>query len=257
MNGIRFLTLLSLLAGAACATKIDGLRSDPSFTAVALRDKTLVMAVVDAVDKPLSLETSLAFTQEMRIGFLDQRPWLSTLDGGALRSAIGEGAYERLRTAWRPGASVGKDELDLIRDALPEAGYATFARIEENRLRSWRDRQTLHETRTLDDGSTVTVDTGYEVTATVERTMTVSLSIYDLTAGGEVWGGRVTKRLSETRVFHRRVAPGMGIVVDLMSMMPPTGEDRFYPFPAPPDERRLLRSIFSGFAEHLPGKKKG
>ncbi|MBF0171136.1 MAG: hypothetical protein HQK87_08625, partial [Nitrospinae bacterium] len=186
------LTALLLPLATACATKVEGLRADPSFTAVSLRERSVAVGAVEGLT-PLPLETTLGYAQELRIGFLDRRPWLTTVDAGSLRAALGEVPYETLRESWRVGAAAGRDQIDALHQALPDVGYAVFARIEENTLRSWRDRETLRESRTRGDGTTYTVETGVRITATVERRMSVSLSIIDLAAGGEVWGGRVTK----------------------------------------------------------------
>lgn len=214
----------------------------------------MVIAAVAATDFPLPAPLATSYAQEAQTGFWSQRSWLNLIDAGRLRLAMGGEAYDRMRADYRVGAVASPAWLAAIKTALPEVGYALFALIEENATRAWRDENGVYEEREI-DGEKRRVKIADETKAKASRRVSVSLSIYDLETGGEVWRGRVTKTAAAERTYTRNVRDAsdtVGIVVDLIGGVNKSVEER-YPYPSMPDERPLLRSVFAGFAENFPG----
>lgn len=242
---LAFVLLLFSLAG--CATTIKDLKQDPSFTFDSIKVSGLhVGGVVSAVTE-LSQSEVTTFSSVLRSGFLDERKDIYVHDPASITSAIGIERRSALLAEYRNAGMVSARWLGEIGSKIPGARYVVFARIEDDAATKERLKEDLYHDKDKDKKRVI----GQRIKAEATRRMSVSLAIYDITAGAFVWGGSVEKSRSDSRQYDTRLDDNAAILLNTINRVL-NEEDKIYPYPPIPAQRDVLTTIFRGFAENLP-----
>ncbi len=233
----------SCLSVVSCATKIKGLQHDPSFNYGSIVDSNMVVVGVTSDLYPLKINDITAFSRILQRSFLEQRKMYRIADAGVVIKSLGKKKYLAMLKEFNDFGVLDKKWLSRIKSKLKDTKYAVIARIEEDVVKKKRSRKREYD---KDDKKKVV---GEKITSAVSRSMTVQLNIYDLETFDMVWGGAVSKVGSNSHVYNindkaDKVVAIIGQILDR--------EEKLYPYPAIPSQKKVLRRIFYGFGENLP-----
>ena len=246
-----FILMLALTSG--CATTIRGLKHDPSFTFDSVKASGLYVGGVVSATAELAPGEITTFSSILRSGFLDERKDIYVHDPAAFTSAVGIERRAAMLSEYKNAGVVSTRWLDEIRSKIPAARYVIFARIEDDAVTRERRKEDVYNEKEKDKDKRKLI--GQKIKTEATRRMSVSLSIYDITAGAFVWGGSVEKSRSDSRQYETRLDDNTAILLNTINRVL-NEEDKIYPYPPYPAQRDVLSSIFMGFAENLPKQKK-
>lgn len=235
----------------SCATHVEGLKADPSFTYAAVVSNNLLAGGVT------SALTTLPPAERNRLGgilrreFLDEREDIRVLPAGTLARSLGTDAYDALLDDYRLYGQLSETQLGDLRNKVTEARYLIFARIESDEIENERTESSVY------DKKGKRIEDKKKIKLCTKRTVSASMNIYDLTTDIQAWSGTVEKYDSRSREFETSEYEWIDVLADVI-LEGVTGEDvdRSQPgFPAPPSMDKLIARIFKGFAENLPEKE--
>ena len=241
---LKGIAIVSFVVFSACATKVVGLQSDPSFTYKEVVEKRMAVGGVIHTFSVLNNHERLLYSDIIRSRFSEQRPGYFVYSIGVIVERLGKESYSAMIEEYRTLGTVSDKWLSTIAEFTDGFGYVIFARIIEDSTKSERTRSDNYD----DEKKRLL---GYTITAERKRTMTVAVDIYSLKTKTEVWGGTVTKSASESKSYKHDTRNAASTVIEVLgSIMKP--EERRFPYPSMPTQAQVLRSIFSGFGENLP-----
>ena len=237
---------LVVLVTDGCGTRVTGLQSDPSFTYQNLSRDGIAIGGVSYLfgrNFPAMQDQMASLLKE---SIIRERPDIIVQPVYLVPGALGQAEYRRMLADYWATGEVAETWLEQLSGAAGRTQYAVFARIE-------RDDFATSESSGADTNTT---------TYTMSRTVRTSFQVYDLTRRISVWSGSLSKTKSRSTKVREEEEESHGILGDLiedivesvvqdaLGLTPtPTAPSSY---PKAPELTELLRSIFEGFAEHLP-----
>lgn len=228
MKPHRLLTLIAVAALYSCQTYIPNLAVDPSFTYRAMTDTGMVIGGVSSDLEDLGDKRADRYAGELKTAIESKRPDLVVVDAPSLRNKMGSSTYQAMMDEWTAGLRISQPSITSIKKAVPNARYASFARVEQTSTRVSNTESPYYEKKQ---------QAGVSHSLAAVREMKVTFTVYDLTSGTEVWNG--VAPISETETRHQ-----------LHRFGGPTTYTLEYPdFPT---EQEAFARAGRGFAENLP-----
>lgn len=243
--------ILGGLIVASCATHVEGLKTDPSFTYAAVVSNNLMVGGVTSALTTLPPAERNRSGGILRREFLDEREDIRVLPAGTLAQSLGTDAYNALLDDYRLYGQLSETRLGDLRNKVKDARYLIFARIESDEIENERTESSVY------DKKGKVVEDKKKIKLCTKRTVSASMNIYDLTTGIQAWSGTVEKYDSRSREFETSEYEWTADLAEVI-MEGVTGEDieRSKPgFPAPPSMDKMMARVFEGFAENLPEKE--
>ncbi len=234
-----------LLAGlflilGGCATKVIGLRHDPSFTYDSIAGSRIAIGGVASSAVRLSRGYIRKYNGILREEFLKQRPGYPMAQAGLVESALGKKAYLEMLDDYSATGTLSAQWASAIKASVKDVRYVVFARLGESEITYDKSTTNVYKKSRNAEGKEIRHLTGYNITLNTRREMSASLRIHDLDDGRYVWGGTVSKSPSNSKFYTVRFS---GIKLRRK-------------YPKAPKVSEAVRKIFSGFAENLPGPPK-
>ncbi len=244
----RWFLLGSFLLVTGCATKIAGLKASPTFTHSAIESGKFAVGGVVSAHSTLDEGRRSSLAGLLRTAILEERKDYNVIPAGTLMNRLGS-QYAVLASEIQSAGELSEKSLQNLKNKASGIRYVAFARIENDDVSNDRN-----ETASTDrDGKLI--PGSEKVVTRAERTVSVSLHIYDLKSSEVAWGGTVTKSLSATQQFEKEKELGLVSVIKAIKGDGANQSiDQKYPFPTAPDSQKVLARVFAGFAENLPEK---
>jgi len=250
------LLLMALLGG--CAAHVSGLQQDASFTYAAVLQGRMAVVGVTELEAPLSAEDTSYYADHLLRDLRDERKHFPLVPAGRVREALGEDDYLPMLDRYRSHGVLAIADLRLLRARLSGVRYAAVARIEGNQVS--RDHQESEsEVTRYDKERKKEIPTGKveaEVSFNVQRRISASLTVYDLTSGRAVWNGAVTQSRSrsnrQSQIYDRRDRDEQRLAAALVRRL--LGERGLHNYPSPPATIDVLDAVFHGFGQNMPKK---
>ena len=238
--------MFCVLVLTGCAAPMTGGSVDPSFVHQSVLDgRMAVVGVVSSV-QDLTVKERNDYASVLRTNFLQFRKEFSVTPSGDLVNKIGKEKYNQILGNYKETGSLSSANLQIIKETTG-VKYAVLARIEKDKTEGER-RSSMSRTGMIE--------------AIATRTMTVSMTIYNLDLVKSVFSGNLEHYYTETE-YHDKHEPrndfasGLaGIINAAKGRVPeatPT-EDELYPYPLIDPKDEILEFIFSDFARNLPKK---
>jgi hypothetical protein len=252
MSKFKSLFIFAAICGAgffaACATKVTGLRQSDSFKYPTIITGKVAIGGVTSVmeDFPESKRNSLG--NLLRTQLIEERKEYPVLPPGAIASKLGSAKYNELMLEYKNTGLLTENWFKVLKEKLGGNRFVAFARIENEDTN--QDRNEVD--RTNDRGQVIPGQGTVVTTST--RSVTATLSIYDLQTSEVAWSGQVTKTLRNTKEYEKDNELGLVSVIKAIKGTQEQGDEAKYPYPKPPDTNKVVAAVFAGFAENMPKK---
>ncbi len=264
--------LFAVVAGfSSCKTRIIGLEHDPAFNYKTMSQNRFAIAgVTDPRDSYWFRENRVMYGELMRESFLKKRKKMRLLDVSAVKNFLGTDNYLRLVKQYGSFGILNPEDISLLAAKLPGTRYLVVARVNYHKLRQWRRVEDIKEELSEEDKKNEKVPEviGQRIVKEIEREMSVTLRIYDLQLKKNVWGGTIVKKKSTEANYEENDSGNYvktkNVLVNIFAnamiesirdknkSREQKTDDQKYPWPKVPSREKLLRVIFTGFAENLP-----
>jgi hypothetical protein len=242
------LTFAFILFASACATRVAGLKQSDTFKFPAIMSGKIAIGGVTSVMEELPESRRNSLGNLLRTRLIEERKEFPVIPPGALASKLGPSKYNELLNDYKNTGLLTENWFKIIKEKLNGNRYVAFARIENEDVN--RDRR---ETDRINDRGQTIPGEG-TVTTIASRTITASLSIYDLQLGEVAWSGEVTKSLRNSKDYEKEREIGLVSVIKAIKGSDNQSDESKYPYPNTPDTNRVLAAVFAGFAENMPKK---
>ena len=244
------LVCLGLIGPIGCGgPKVTHLETAPSFTYEAASSATFMVGGVTAAvgDENYRAMVRRVLPLELAVQIRQEREGLEVLESQRLQEALGEQRYTSLLDSYEEtGLLDTAGVVDLYSAARGVAGYIVFARV---------TRDVVNRSKSEDS---------VEVKYTTERSMEISIQVYDTESRRLAWSGDVSdsdhntevKEISSGEVDDCGV-PALNCLVQVLEVLSLFDEVHDEDFPLPPTTEKVAEFIFDGFAEKLPLAESG
>ena len=238
--------MFSVLVLAGCAAPMTGGSVDPSFVHQSILDGRMAVIGVVSSEQDLTVKERNDYASVLRTNFLQYRKEFSVIPSGDLVNKLGKEMYGQILGNYKETGALSTGHLQTIKDTTV-VKYAVLARIESDKTEGER-RSSMSRKGMIEAIST--------------RTMTVSMTIYDLDQVRSVFSGNLEHYYSETE-YHDKYVPQNDFASGLAGIINPAKgktpeaaptEDELYPYPFIDPKKQILEFVFSDFAKNLPKK---
>jgi hypothetical protein len=209
---LRAVAALALVAAAAlafagCAGKVKQQKLAADFDPLATTEQRYAVAgfvaapAADLDDRRLAgdhLAQSDAWGALLHGALLGGPHPVVTWAWPAVRDNVPPDDVVAVQAAYAAGDPVGGDLLRALADDLPEIAYAVLARLDENTIEtSDYDQPGLMREEAREDRGVELMPSSLQRTAKIRRTVTVTLTVFDLAGSRAVWRGTVSRDRTE------------------------------------------------------------
>jgi len=235
---------------------ISGLQQDPSYTYEHISESSFLIGGVTSLPDEWILAYQLMVGEILANAFRDERSDIQILPAGAIYKALGTEKYQNLLNQYRLSGLIAPNDVADIRIAFPNVRYLLLARVNESHV---FEKKAHTETDVSDSKKDNKKDeyefVKVEVSLIRWREVSASLLIFDMHQGQIAWSGQVSHSRentnSDSNTYKKDDRWKNELVNSLFNTM--LGQEGY---PKAPTEEVVLRSIFTGFAENMPEKKK-
>lgn len=245
--------LFATLAGTGCGTTIHGLRQSSAFTYDAILSGKMAVGGVTSATEKLEESKQATYGNALRTQVLDLRKDYSVAPVGAVMSHLGRAKYEGVLGELKTTGSLSDPSVKLLAGKVKDSRFVAFARIENDDVQSDKS-----ETSTSDSKGQPIPGT-QKINAWSRRTVTATISIYDLKRLEVAWSGQITKTGQNQLQYQKhKEAEAVSSVISVIKAVKGTDDKPaadVYPCPPPPATAAVLGDLFGGFADNLPKKK--
>ena len=228
-----------VLAMVGCGPRITGLTVDPSFTAKSLSQGKIAVGGVASALGDLDEGSSITYGNSLRNQIIEKRENLKVTPVGAVASQMGKAEYKKLIDDFGRTGAIGPDGLNRLRDTIQSVRYFVFARLEQDDVIKNRRRETVRDKK----GKIISKS----MLARVTRTVSATVSIYDVLSGKTVWSAN----LSSNKINQSKYDISTGLL-SLVEAVQGKTEDEKFPYPDAPTIHTMLATVFSGVGDNLP-----
>ena len=244
------LMLVAVQFSFGCTTKVSGLMVSKAMTYDALAERQIIAAGVVGATGGIDVGESNTLSQQMRNMVTEERKGLPVMDASAMSSKLGQAKYLDLLKSYQKNAGLNPQQMTELQKAIGQPTFVAFARIDRNDQS--KNSSETSGTEYKDEKGRKQYRPG-EVIRTHQRTMTVTMHIYDLKNTELAFTGTVTKSEESVSRYEKNLISGVVAIINASK-----GKDinDAYPFPDAPSEVSVIGPIFKGFAQNFPKKKK-
>ena len=244
------LMLVAVQFSFGCTTKVSGLMVSKAMTYDALAERQIIAAGVVGATGDIDVGESNTLSQQMRNMVTEERRGLPVMDASAMSSKLGQAKYLDLLKSYQKNAGLNPQQMTELQKAIGQPTFVAFARIDRNDQS--KNSSETSGTEYKDEKGRKQYRPG-EVIRTNQRTMTVTMHIYDLKNTELAFTGTVTKSEESVSRYEKNLISGVVAIINASK-----GKDinDAYPFPDAPSEVSVIGPIFKGFAQNFPKKKK-
>lgn len=239
------LTGLAAVLLAGCAEPVTGLRTDLGLSFLTFQfDRVAVGGVAFSGETDPGREARYATLLGTRLA--QKRERLTVVSADYVRGKVGAQAYRELLAEYRRDGALGKARLAELREKIGVARYVVFARIDGDESYDIR----LSRAETEKNGKPI--PDRERVTRRTNRSVVVSLRVYDLEKGRGVWSGSIAREGRSEVEYVKHVNEGLVTLVE-HGAAPPENEVLIPEPGAPrPEVEGLIGDAFTIFADSLP-----
>ena len=243
MNAFRLALIACLLTG--CATKMVGLRHDPSFKyETAISGKMAVGGIATLSDE-LKLRDTDRAANVLRAQIIEARETYNVAPMGVVMNALGKKQHQKLVSAFNETGTLSPVWLNTLKKKLPNQRYVVLSRVEGNDIN--KDRSESYD----QDSKGNAIYSRSTIRSTVTRRVTTSFNIFDLQLQKSVWSGMLSKSARASNSFRKVDDKSIVGIIRAVKAQDIPDEQRF-PYPEPPQLVSVLGDIYRGFAKNLP-----
>lgn len=238
--------LLLMLTGCGGMTMTGGY-IDPGFVRQSVVDGRMVAVGVVSSVQDLTVKERNDYAAVLRTKIMEYRKYYSVTSSGDLVNKIGKEGYNRILDNYKVTGGLSAEGMQTIKEAT-SVRYAVIARIESDKTTNGERRRSMSYAGKIE--------------AKANRTMTVSMNIYDIDNAKSVFSGNIESYTDETELHDEYMPPRNNFASGLAGIInaakgrevaaPPT-EDELYPYPFV-DPKGILNKVFREFAWNLPTK---
>lgn len=247
--------LVACLVLAGCATRVRVADEDPDL-ATALSARPMIalggVTVAPVVGATLAPADDQDAAGAMHRAFLTGRPDLVPWSTTVVAEQLGAERWQDLRAEYGRLGRLRSDQLQSLLDWLEDCRFLAVARLLDDTIRS----------RTLDPVGPVADDdhrSPWLMSVSTERSVTVSLEIFDLTRGRSVWKAEARARDAVRYQYEDRLRrdPDRYLQERLAASDGPDYLDRRGEFLRLPDLVDLIEQALAGLIVRLPRTQAG
>lgn len=244
---MRTLTTLLISAAllSACATKVEGLFVKDDFKAPQIQRGGMVAGGVVAELGKFDLLQSNNYSNAMLAAIQAEREYIKMSPASVFINAAGKDQYAKIMNAYAV-ADLDEPTLGRIASKLKGARYLALAKIDANNTKLTEKETDPREVK--NKNGEITREPG-KVSKVHERTLLVTMTIYDLQTRSVAFSGQVKKTKEDRREYEKTLAT---TIISVLNAAQRRSQEEIYPTPEAPQTRDVLQSVFAGFGQNLP-----
>jgi hypothetical protein len=242
---VKIVVAMCAMSSLGCATKVAGLKADPSFTYDTVSSGGVVIGGVVSLVKDLGMAEISTYANTMRTQLQEERADYNIAPMASVVSALGEADFMAMMADYKAMGSLSEGHIQKLKEKVAAGRYLVLSRIEANDVTTDR--------RVEQDKNNKGKVTGEKIVKIARRNMAVTMEIFDLKEGKRVWSGSITKDKVNKNEYQEQKDGALVAVIKIATKTTET-EDQKYPYPEPPADTELLEEILQGFATNMPKK---